>query len=90
MGRAELGDQRAGVDKLISMGFADPKRIGIFGWSYGGFMTIYSLLHAPEVFKRASPARPLPIFATTTPSIRNATWACRARTRLGMTRVRTC
>ncbi|MGA7411817.1 MAG: S9 family peptidase, partial [Bryobacteraceae bacterium] len=39
MGRVELADQRAGVDKLVSLGFADPKRVGIFGWSYGGFMT---------------------------------------------------
>jgi dipeptidyl-peptidase-4 len=62
MGRAELGDQRAGVDKLISMGFADPKRIGIFGWSYGGFMTIYSLLHAPEVFKAGIAGAPVTDF----------------------------
>jgi len=59
MGRVELADQRAGVDKLISLGFADPKRVGMFGWSYGGFMTLYSLLHAPEVFKAGIAGAPV-------------------------------
>ncbi|HXN45294.1 MAG TPA: prolyl oligopeptidase family serine peptidase [Bryobacteraceae bacterium] len=49
-GAKELEDQKEGVLKLLSMGFVDSKRIGIEGWSYGGFMTLYSLLHAPEVF----------------------------------------
>ncbi len=62
MGRVELADQRAGVDKLISLGFADPKRVGIFGWSYGGFMTLYSLLHAPEVFKAGIAGAPVTDF----------------------------
>ena len=62
MGRVELADQRAGVDKLISMGFADPKRVGIFGWSYGGFMTLYSLLHAPDVFKAGIAGAPVTDF----------------------------
>jgi dipeptidyl-peptidase-4 len=50
-GKTELADQRAGVDKLVSMGFVDRDRIGIYGWSFGGYMTLYSLLHAPDVFK---------------------------------------
>ncbi len=50
LGAKELEDQKEGVLKLLSMGFVDSKRIGIEGWSYGGFMTLYSLLHAPEVF----------------------------------------
>ena len=50
-GKQELADQREGVRHLISLGFVDPSRIGIYGWSYGGFMTIYSLLHAPELFR---------------------------------------
>jgi dipeptidyl-peptidase-4 len=49
-GVKELEDQKEGVLKLLSMGFVDSGRIGIEGWSYGGFMTLYSLLHAPEVF----------------------------------------
>jgi dipeptidyl-peptidase-4 len=51
MGRVELSDQRAGIEKLLSMGFVDRNRIGIYGWSYGGYMTLYSLLHAPDLFK---------------------------------------
>ena len=50
LGAKELEDQKEGVLKLLSMGFVDSRRIGIEGWSYGGFMTLYSLLHAPEVF----------------------------------------
>ncbi|MCX6592260.1 MAG: alpha/beta fold hydrolase [Acidobacteria bacterium] len=50
MGKQELEDQKAGVDHLLKMGFVDSKRIGINGWSYGGYMTLYALLNAPEVF----------------------------------------
>jgi len=39
------------VKYLVSLGFADEKRIGIHGWSYGGFMTLNALLNAPEVFR---------------------------------------
>ncbi len=50
LGAKELEDQKEGIRHLVSLGYADPKRVGIRGWSYGGFMTIYSLLHAPDVF----------------------------------------
>ncbi len=50
-GKVELEDQRKGVEYLIALGFVDPARIGIYGWSYGGYMTLYSLLNAPDVFK---------------------------------------
>jgi dipeptidyl-peptidase-4 len=59
MGRTELEDQRAGVTKLLSMGFVDPQRIGIYGWSYGGYMTLYSLLHAPDVFRAGIAGAPV-------------------------------
>jgi len=51
LGAAELADQIAGVKYLVSLGFADDKRIGIHGWSYGGFMTLNALLNAPDVFR---------------------------------------
>ena len=51
LGRVELADQLKGVQKLAGMGFVDKNRIGIYGWSFGGYMTIYSLLHAPDVFR---------------------------------------
>jgi dipeptidyl-peptidase-4 len=50
LGVTELADQVAGVQYLISLGIADPARIGIHGWSYGGFMTANALLNAPDVF----------------------------------------
>jgi dipeptidyl-peptidase-4 len=50
LGKQELEDQKAGVKYLVSLGFADPARIAINGWSYGGYMTLYAMLHAPEVF----------------------------------------
>ena len=51
LGTQEVKDQRLGVEHLIQMGFVDPKRIGITGWSYGGYMTIHCLLWAPDLFK---------------------------------------
>lgn len=51
LGKQEVSDQRLGVEYLIGLGFVDPKRIGITGWSYGGYMTIHSLLFAPDIFK---------------------------------------
>ena len=49
-GKTELADQLAGVKYLISQGYVDEKRVGIYGWSYGGYMTLYSLFNAPETF----------------------------------------
>lgn len=51
LGEEEVADQRKGVEQLISLGYVDPKRIGITGWSYGGYMTIHSMLLAPDLFK---------------------------------------
>ena len=51
LGVAELVDQVIGVKYLISLGFVDPARVGIHGWSYGGFMTLNAVLNAPDVFK---------------------------------------
>jgi dipeptidyl-peptidase-4 len=49
-GKTEVEDQQTGVRYLISMGFVDPARIGVTGWSYGGYMTLNCLLNAPELF----------------------------------------
>ena len=59
MGSHELEDQKAGVDYLISQGFVDPKRIGMYGWSYGGYMTLFSVTHAPGLFKAAIAGAPV-------------------------------
>ncbi|MGC8916120.1 MAG: S9 family peptidase [Thermoanaerobaculum sp.] len=45
-GRVELADQLAGVAWLAQQPFVDPSRVGIWGWSYGGFMTLYALTHS--------------------------------------------
>ena len=50
LGSQELADQREGIRYLISRGFIDPQRIGVTGWSYGGFMTLNMLLNAPDIF----------------------------------------
>ncbi len=50
LGEKELLDQIAGINTLIKKGFVDEKRIGIWGWSYGGFMTLYALLKRPDIF----------------------------------------
>ena len=46
LGKHEVEDQVAGVDWLAKQSFVDPKRIGVFGWSYGGFMTLRLLAAA--------------------------------------------
>ena len=58
-GRTELADQLDGVHYLIKQGFVDPARVGIYGWSYGGYMTLYSLLNAPDVFRAGVAGAPV-------------------------------
>ena len=59
LGKQELEDQRRGVEHLLEMGFVDPKRIGIHGSSYGGFMTIYALEFAPDLFRAGVAGSPV-------------------------------
>ncbi|MGC8763714.1 MAG: DPP IV N-terminal domain-containing protein [Acidobacteriota bacterium] len=56
LGRVELEDQLAGVAYLKSLPWVDGERIGLWGWSYGGFMTLYALTHAPAGTFRAGAA----------------------------------
>jgi dipeptidyl-peptidase 4 len=51
MGRRELADQLAGVRHLKTLPYVDGARIGIWGWSYGGYLTLFSLTRAPDVWK---------------------------------------
>ncbi len=50
MGGVEVADQLAGVAWLKAQPFVDPKRIVVYGWSYGGYMTLKLLEAAPHVF----------------------------------------
>lgn len=59
LGQQELADQLAGVRWLKAQGFVDPSRIGIWGWSYGGYMTCYALTHAPGVFAAGAAVAPV-------------------------------
>ena len=59
MGEHELSDQKEGIQYLISQGFVDPQRIGLYGWSYGGYMTLYTVTHAPELIKAAVSGDPV-------------------------------
>jgi len=51
LGVAETADQMKGVDFLRSLGYVDMDRIGVHGWSYGGFMTITMMTAHNDVFK---------------------------------------
>ena len=51
LGKNEMADQMKGVDFLKSLPYVDADRIGVAGWSYGGFMTTNLMLTHPEVFK---------------------------------------
>jgi dipeptidyl-peptidase-4 len=51
LGTLEVRDQMVGVNYLKSLPYVDPERIGVDGWSYGGFMTIAMMLKNPGVFK---------------------------------------
>ena len=51
LGYNEAQDQLAGVAYLKTLPYVDADRIGIYGWSYGGFMTTYMKLNYPETFK---------------------------------------
>jgi dipeptidyl-peptidase 4 len=59
MGDLEVRDQVDGVRWLVDQGLADPKRVGIYGWSYGGYMAAMCLLRAPETFKAAVAGAPV-------------------------------
>jgi dipeptidyl aminopeptidase/acylaminoacyl peptidase len=51
-GGGDYGDVMAGVKDLIDRGIADPKRLGIGGWSYGGYMSEWAITQT-EIFKAA-------------------------------------
>jgi dipeptidyl-peptidase-4 len=58
-GVAETADQVEGIKQLISEGWVDESRIGVVGWSYGGFMTITLLTTHPELFKAGACGGPV-------------------------------
>lgn len=53
LGGGDLKDEIAGVEFLKATGFIDPKRVGIWGGSYGGFMTLMAIGKTPDVWSAA-------------------------------------
>ena len=50
MGSVEVEDQVRGVDFLRTLPYVDAARVGVFGWSYGGYMALMCMMRAPEHF----------------------------------------
>lgn len=59
MGNLEVQDQALGVKWLVEQGLAQPEHVGIYGWSYGGYMSAMALARAPETFKLAVAGAPV-------------------------------
>ncbi|VAV87149.1 Dipeptidyl peptidase IV [hydrothermal vent metagenome] len=59
MAGVEVEDQLAGLKFLRSLDFVDAKRVGIHGWSYGGYMTLMLTLRAPEPFAASIAGAPV-------------------------------
>ena len=51
LGQVEMQDQMKGVEYLKSLPYVDADKIGVHGWSFGGFMTISLMTNYPDVFK---------------------------------------
>lgn len=59
LGVREVEDQMCGISYLKSLPFVDSTRIGLDGWSYGGFMTLSLITAHPETFRAASCGGPV-------------------------------
>ncbi|MHB8404477.1 MAG: S9 family peptidase [Gammaproteobacteria bacterium] len=59
LGKLALADQLAAVNWLKSRPYVNASRIGIWGWSYGGYMTTYALTHAPGVWRAGIAVAPV-------------------------------
>ncbi len=59
LGDVEMEDQMKGVEYLKSLPYVDVNRMGVHGWSFGGFMTTSLMLKHPDVFKCAVAGGPV-------------------------------
>lgn len=59
LGVREVEDQMCGIEYLKSLPYVDASRIGVDGWSYGGFMTLSLITTHPEAFRAASCGGPV-------------------------------
>jgi len=58
-GDPQMEDLLSGIGYLAAQGYADTSRMGLFGWSYGGFMTTNFMLTHPDIFKAAVAGGPV-------------------------------
>lgn len=59
LGEVEVADQIRGAQWLASQPYVDASRIGVWGWSYGGYMTLMLMFKAPEIFKAGVSGAPV-------------------------------
>lgn len=59
LGQEEIKDQMRGVEYLKSLPYVDEKRMGVYGWSFGGFMATTLVTTFPDVFKAAVAGGPV-------------------------------
>lgn len=59
LGYNDAEDQLTGAEWLIKQGLAEPGRIGLYGWSYGGYLSAMSLARFPDVFRCAVSGAPV-------------------------------
>jgi len=63
LGGVEVEDQLRGVAWLKAQPFVDPARVGVYGWSYGGYMTLMLLSRSPGTFKAGVAGAPVTDYA---------------------------
>ena len=59
MGNVEVEDQSFALNYLIGKGIVDKERLGVYGWSYGGYMSLMCLAKRPDLFKAAVAGAPV-------------------------------
>ncbi|MGA2710893.1 MAG: S9 family peptidase [Steroidobacteraceae bacterium] len=59
LGEIEVADQVQGARWLAAQGYVDASRIGVWGWSYGGYMSLMLMFKAPEVFRAGVAGAPV-------------------------------
>jgi dipeptidyl-peptidase-4 len=59
LGEVEVADQVQGARWLAAQAYVDPARLGVWGWSYGGYLTLMLMFKAPEVFRAGVSGAPV-------------------------------
>jgi dipeptidyl-peptidase-4 len=59
LGTCELEDQMRGLEHVLGLGLADPARVGVHGWSYGGFMTLTLMTRAGKHYRAGIAGAPV-------------------------------